>query len=500
MKTARHMTSALLAIVLTLTSVLVATSPAQAASDYDDLLQVTPSLNVYTDGSAKINTMDISATWWTDLQQAYSLRITQNIGWPANFISEFSSIISSGGSWGVFTTETESGNVVSIIGTHDPDASCSFATVWGVDSFHCTASSNDFDYLSATYFTHRSYGNNGCGNGWYWYCSNDGMSIYAAPTMYQNGGINWSVANSDLSKYNFYVMNFDVEYPTGYEGAVLPGYDTLEYVAMGDSFSSGEGVEPFFSGTDTGSPSENRCHRSENAYPVLLQEDFTMKLDLTAFVACSGATTNNITTAGQWGEQAQVNALSESTDIVTITIGGNDIGFKEFATACLSPVNGECDEFTDIYDETMGRIATLGPDMESTLNAVLDAAPNADVYVVGYPHIAPHLQYIYDEDTDCTALFQPFLNPWGNGRAARTIVDALNDVIEDAVDDIRTTTTTTRLIYVDTENGPFYGHDTCANDGQGFFNGIDYINQEYTAHPNAAGQVAFKEELAELMQ
>ena len=78
-----------------------------------------------------------------------------------------------------------------------------------------------------------------------------------------------------------------------------PGFaeptNKLEYVAMGDSFSSGEGVTPFITGTDKNAPDENRCHRSEDAYPLLLEEDEDLNLNLTAFVACSGATTSNIT-------------------------------------------------------------------------------------------------------------------------------------------------------------------------------------------------------------
>lgn len=188
--------------------------------------------------------------------------------------------------------------------------------------------------------------------------------------------------------------------------------------------------------------------------------------------------------------------MSDDTEAVTLTIGGNDVGFKEFATECLHPIIGECDEFTDIYDETMNAVANLQPDIEDALEAILGAAPNATIYVVGYPHIAPYHEYVYSEDLDCTALFQPFPNAWGNGRAARDVVDGLNSKLEASVNAVSTAMNTAQLVFVDTSLGAFYGHDTCADDGQGYFNGIDYLDLEHTAHPNADGHQAFKEDIA----
>ncbi|HSW78005.1 MAG TPA: hypothetical protein VLG36_04360 [Candidatus Chromulinivoraceae bacterium] len=111
----------------------------------------------------------------------------------------------------------------------------------------------------------------------------------------------------------------------GNNGTVIPTDQPMAtYVAMGDSFSSGEGNSPFEYGTDI--PNVDTCHQSSVAYPRLLQNDASLNLGTTAFVACSGATTSAITSAYN-NEVPQAAALSNSTQKVTLTIGGNDVGF-----------------------------------------------------------------------------------------------------------------------------------------------------------------------------
>ena len=189
----------------------------------------------------------------------------------------------------------------------------------------------------------------------------------------------------------------------------------LEYVAMGDSYSSGEGIEPFLSGTDKSSQGENKCHRSQAAYPLLLEGDTGLDLNLTAFVACSGAITSNITGTGQWGEPSQLDALSESTDVVTLTIGGNDIGFESVLTACsrfnTPPSNWIFNQ--DTYDEYIclnamedaeGKIygTTLldgGVTLKQRLDNVLQSVKGkvgaeTKIFIIGYPYLLPTYENI----------------------------------------------------------------------------------------------------------
>ncbi|MDQ3154030.1 MAG: hypothetical protein M3R63_20705 [Actinomycetota bacterium] len=297
MRRVKYSLYALLFAISLIASLAVSLGTASATSDYDDLLRVSPTLYVYTDGAAKTQTMDISATWWAEFKQSYDKRVAQNIGWPTNFTTEFDDIMAFGGSWGVFMRETPDGNLVSIVGTRDPNAYCGFVGSASSGSYQC-ASNSGYGFVRADYFTHSSYGGNG-GNGgngcigsYGNRCSDTGMNIYDSPIVFLGaaGYTFVSMPNSTLSSYHFFFMNFDLNYPSGYEGELIPAEPPpAKYVAMGDSFSSGEGNAPFEAGTDT---SSNTCHRSPLAYPRLLQND--LNLGSTAFVACSGAVSDYI--------------------------------------------------------------------------------------------------------------------------------------------------------------------------------------------------------------
>lgn len=243
-----------------------------------------------------------------------------------------------------------------------------------------------------------------------------------------------------------------------YPDSVATNLGSLEYVAMGDSYSSGEGVPYFLYGTDT---STNKCHRSENAYPSLLDRNNTLDLQLTSFVACSGATTDTLLNggsgAGTWGEGAQLDALSSSTDIVTLTIGGNDVGFASVLEACVrtafntgwgcsvdTAINDDLDDRLDALAGTAGGVV-FNPDgrVVRSLTAVIEAiateAPNASIYIAGYPHLFGDSTEDYEENLDAPgdavcvgvpgATFAYDDTQWLNNRA-----DELNQVIEDAVD------------------------------------------------------------------
>lgn len=109
------------------------------------------------------------------------------------------------------------------------------------------------------------------------------------------------------------------------------------YVALGDSFQSGEGAFKYIPMTDG---ITNRCHRSENAYPVRLVNDGTVDLDLD-FGACSGALTTDLPVASAEGRPpyddgiSQFDRLDSSTKLVTIGIGGNDVEFSNTLRQCI---------------------------------------------------------------------------------------------------------------------------------------------------------------------
>ena len=481
---------------------LVAANSSYAASDYDNLIHTSPSLYVYTDGGAKSHKMDISQSWLDELGQTYAKRLAAGIGWPSNLMSSLYDIKSSG-SLGILMREDNSGSTVEVYGTTDPNAYCEFTGDAATGSFGCFVHAG-YKYVSVSYFTYNTYGGNPAGCGWWWAaqtCSDNGMNVYTAPTVETATTSPTQflyVSNADMSNVKFYYADFDTTYPTGYDGEVIPTQPpNATYVAMGDSFSSGEGNPPFEAGTAT---SSNDCHRSYAAYPRVLQNDVSLHLGATAFTACSGATTSTVLNGGSghgtWDEGPQTQTLSADTQIVTITIGGNDIGFSDFASAC---VLSTCDSSTSIYATTMGKINNNLPGaLKNLYERVLMDAPNTKVYVIDYPHVAPSAGTGVNDpsNTGCLYLYGGSTH-WGNGRAAHEVVNTIDSAISDEVTAVQQEDGdyAYRLHYVSSNDpsSPFAGHTVC-DTGDSYFQNVNVgaENAAYVFHPNANGQLAYK--------
>src|SRR3954451_19480430 len=140
------------------------------------------------------------------------------------------------------------------------------------------------------------------------------------------------------------------------------------YVALGDSYSSGTGTRDY--------SLNSGCQRGPYAYPALIKAD-RPNTTLT-FVACSGAKTGDVLAN-------QVQSLSTSTNIVTITIGGNDAGFSDVITQCALPWPWSCD--TDITNAQNFIRNTLPGRLDSVYNQIRSRSPGATVVVLGYPRL-----------------------------------------------------------------------------------------------------------------
>lgn len=138
------------------------------------------------------------------------------------------------------------------------------------------------------------------------------------------------------------------------------------YDALGDSYGSGYGVPPY----------SEECGRSSAAYAV--QIDGRMRIDLDDFAACAGATTNSL-------EAGQLWALDEDTDLVTVSIGGNDIGWGTVVGACVVGEDGPCSDAVAATTETIED--TLPGLLRDTYSQIVAAAPDAHVVVTGYPRL-----------------------------------------------------------------------------------------------------------------
>jgi len=147
------------------------------------------------------------------------------------------------------------------------------------------------------------------------------------------------------------------------------------YVALGDSYSSGEANPPF----DTTAAD---CHRGKYAWPRLVGAWLRWQ---TVLLACSGATTEAIT--GPYKDQPpQADELADvdpAADVVSITIGGNDAGFGRVLAQCLL---ADCAAEGAALESAQAFIRTALPErLDATYAAVRKAAPQADLAVVGYP-------------------------------------------------------------------------------------------------------------------
>ena len=154
------------------------------------------------------------------------------------------------------------------------------------------------------------------------------------------------------------------------------------YVAMGDSYASGEGAPPFEAGTD--GTNGNWCHRSVNAAAAQFASDpgpDKRRMEL-VHVACSGAKVKDL--AGYQGNSGpQYAALTPGTKLVTISIGGNDVGFAPILRNCIVRICLDLDRY-----RVGDRIKALGPKLDEVFTTIKSKSPQARIMIVGYPHLA----------------------------------------------------------------------------------------------------------------
>lgn len=178
------------------------------------------------------------------------------------------------------------------------------------------------------------------------------------------------------------------------EGQIGPSATTLPkssdppksgsiYVAMGDSYSAGGGADrtpgtkPDISAYDT----TTKCWRSKHSAQYLLtkQFDFTL-IDAT----CGGAIVENLTTTKQEDAPPQVTKLTPNTQLVTMTIGGNDTALL-YALNCIQ--TSDCSNNVVMTTLIDLRIAGLAASLEKLYTDIHKKAPDAKIRHAGYPHI-----------------------------------------------------------------------------------------------------------------
>lgn len=253
-----------------------------------------------------------------------------------------------------------------------------------------------------------------------------------------------------------------------------------EYVALGDSFAAGPLILPQ-KDLDRITP----CTRSEVNYPSLLAK----RLGVKKFkdVSCSGAVTADIDRGSQGRSllgariAPQVSSLSRSTDLVTLTIGGNDAGLVGIAQKCAYRMPSPRPCATErVTRAARADVEAVRPAITRVIRAIKSRAPHARVLVTSYTN------YADVKRSNCT--FQ-FVHP--------SDIAALQNIVGDLARVQREAAAVTGAEFVDLIT-PAIGHDGCsaapwANAAQPIVNVRDF---SIAFHPTAAGERGFARVLA----
>lgn len=234
----------------------------------------------------------------------------------------------------------------------------------------------------------------------------------------------------------------------------------VNYVALGDSFSAGTGAIAQLSDYDF----SDNCLRSKNAYPRLIAAAAGWNLH---HDACQGATTADVS--------KQLGNLSKETDVVTITIGGNDIGFIPVVVTCATP--GTTKDCLKVVAASEAAIVFKLPSaLKKVYAAIKKAAPNARVIAVGYPRLF--------NGTDCSG--QTDYTP---------IEQAAMNVATDLLNASIAVTAAKAGVEFANPRSTFKGHAWC--DKKAWINPPDFFADPPvnagSLHPNIAGQAGYAE-------
>ncbi|WP_210585188.1 SGNH/GDSL hydrolase family protein [Streptomyces sp. GESEQ-35] len=232
-------------------------------------------------------------------------------------------------------------------------------------------------------------------------------------------------------------------------GAPAQAAEDLEYVALGDSYASGVGAGHY----DTAS---GACKRSTLNYPALSQAvhpEYTLK-----DVSCSGATIADV-------RANQLSTVTSGTDLVSLTVGGNDAQFSTVVKNCLEESDSYCKTSTmwmSYYarNQLVTELAGLYKDIRAR-------APQAEIIVLGYPQA---------------------LSPTGTcpvidlSAAKRTYMNGFADALAEGA---KAAAAQEPVTFVDVRD-TFKGHGACGSDS--WINDLNNASEVF--HPNLTGYVA----------
>ncbi len=241
------------------------------------------------------------------------------------------------------------------------------------------------------------------------------------------------------------------------------------YVALGDSYTSGPLITP----ASATAPVE--CLQSAVNYPHLAAR--ALGLSLTD-ASCAGATTSDLAQSQYPGVSPQFGALSASDSVVTLGIGGNDN--ETFITSVIGcaaidvtdPLNIGAPCKAAFGNYFADNIASDGPAVGGAVRQIHALAPNARIYVVGYPDILP-------QSGNC----------WAQQPLTTGDVTYLNGIEHDLNAMLAQEAAANGATFVDTFD-PSIGHDLCKPESVRWIEPLIPSSSAAFDHPNAAGEAA----------
>jgi lysophospholipase L1-like esterase len=252
----------------------------------------------------------------------------------------------------------------------------------------------------------------------------------------------------------------------------LRATSALNYVSLGDSYTAGPLIPDL-----TGSPAG--CARSTHSYPFLVAaaDSAASFTD----VSCQGADTSNMTHSESvplGSNPPQDNALSSSTTLVTLQIGGNDINFSNIIINCTTlsltdPFGAPCKKHytSGGKDRLKEAIEAAAPKVAADLQGIHADAPNARVLLVGYPVILPN------SGDGCWPVV-PIA--FGDVPYLRGVEQELNAMLA-------TEAAANNATFVNTYTASI-GHDVCQSPGVKWVEGLIPTSPAAPFHPNALGE------------
>jgi len=332
---------------------------------------------------------------------------------------------------------------------------------------------------------------------------NQGLPIATVPVNQNNYGNQWVSIGTYYLAPGASVSTTNVV--AGGDGSTDVAFDAIafrplsSYVSLGDSYSSGEGAGtydeamahsdayhgPGDDGHSTNQPGVNMCHRSADSYPRVWAQKYGDASIPVVQLACSGAVIGDLTTAGQYGEPAQIPATPKHAIRVFLTIGGNDAGFASVLANCLQ--YGGCESYYTKNDANNldVKIDNLGAPLTAAYRQLNSRVPNSAVTLLTYPNI------FTPTTTGTSCLFST-----GLGLSAQDVewliseANHLDNAVERAVNPLLTAAD---HFTVQDERYAFAGHTVCASspdvNGLQLNAAVPPTPKPESFHPNPSGYV-----------